>query len=172
MVSAGRPDGAVYLRLASAFRRLRAAPALPGRNSLCGMDEAVIYTDGACSGTPGPGGGGGGGGRAPPNNRMELLAAIPALEALSRPVSVQLYTDSKYVLDGITKWLPGWQRNGWKTASKQPVKNVDLWQRLVAAMAPHQVSWHWVKGHNGDPGNERADELARQGIADVLAAPR
>ena len=102
---------------------------------------------------------------------MELLAAISALEALRRPVSVQLYTDSKYVLDGITKWLPGWQRNGWKTASKQPVKNVDLWQRLVAAMAPHQVSWHWVKGHNGDPGNERADELARLGIAEVLAGP-
>ncbi len=80
---------------------------------------------------------------------------------------MQLYTDSKYVLDGITKWLPGWQRNGWKTASKQPVKNVDLWQRLVAAMAPHQVSWHWVKGHAGDPGNERADELARLGIAEV-----
>ena len=148
------------------------------------MDEAVIYTDGACSGNPGPGGWGAvlatarwsrncTAETAPTtNNRMELLAAISALEALSRPVSVQLYTDSKYVLDGITKWLPGWQRNGWKTASKQPVKNVDLWQRLVAAMAPHQVSWHWVKGHAGDPGNERADELARLGIADVLAAPR
>ena len=184
MLSAGLPDGAVYLRLASAFCGLRAAPALPGSNSLCGMDEAVIYTDGACSGNPGPGGWGvvlrygavvkelHGGDRATTNNRMELLAAISALEALSRPVSVQLYTDSKYVLDGITKWLPGWQRNGWKTAAKQPVKNVDLWQRLVAAMAPHQVSWHWVKGHAGDPGNERADELAREGIADILAAPR
>jgi ribonuclease HI len=85
-------------------------------------------------------------------------------------VSVQLYTDSKYVLDGITKWVPGWQRNGWKTSSKQPVKNVDLWQRLVAAMARHEVSWHWVKGHNGDPGNERADELARLGIEETLAA--
>ena len=117
------------------------------------MDEAVIYTDGACSGNPGPGGWGvvlrygnvvkelHGGDRATTNNRMELLAAISALEALSRPVSVQLYTDSKYVLDGITKWLPGWQRNGWKTASKQPVKNVDLWQRRVAAMAAHEVSW-------------------------------
>ena len=150
-------------------------------NSLCGMDEAVIYTDGACSGNPGPGGWGAvlryggvvkelhGGERATTNNRMELLAAISALEALTRPVPVQLYTDSKYVLDGITKWLPGWQRNGWKTAAKKPVKNVDLWQRLVAAMAPHEISWHWVKGHNGDPGNERADELARLGIADVLA---
>src|ERR1700690_2978700 len=160
------------------------APRVRGRNNLCGMDEAVIYTDGACSGNPGPGGWGVvlrygtvvkelyGGERATTNNRMELLAAISALEALTRPVPVQLYTDSKYVLDGITKWLPGWERNGWRTASKQPVKNVDLWQRLVAAMAPHQVSWHWVKGHAGDPGNERADELARQGITDVLAAPR
>jgi ribonuclease HI len=147
--------------------------------SLCGMNEAVIYTDGACSGNPGPGGWGAvlryggvvkelhGGERSTTNNRMELLAAISALEALTRPVPVELYTDSKYVLDGITKWLPGWQRNGWKTASKQPVKNVDLWQRLVAAMAPHEVSWHWVKGHNGDPGNERADELARLGISDL-----
>jgi len=128
------------------------------------MSEAVIYTDGACSGNPGPGGWGAvlsygdvvkelhGGERSTTNNRMELLAAISALESLTRPVPVQLYTDSKYVLDGITKWLPGWQRNGWKTASKQPVKNVDLWQRLVAAMASHDVSWHWVKGHNGDPG--------------------
>ena len=148
------------------------------------MDDAVIYTDGACSGNPGPGGWGvvlrygtvvkelHGGDRATTNNRMELLAAISALEALTRPVPVQLYTDSKYVLDGITKWLPGWQRNGWKTASKQPVKNVDLWQRLVAAMAAHDVSWHWVKGHNGDPGNERADELARLGIEETLAGSR
>jgi ribonuclease HI len=110
-----------------------------------------------------------GGERSTTNNRMELMAAISALEALKRPVRVQLYTDSKYVLDGITKWLPGWERNGWRTASKQPVKNVDLWQRLVAAMAPHEVSWHWVKGHNGDPGNERADELARLGITETLA---
>ena len=151
--------------------------------SLCGMNEAVIYTDGACSGNPGPGGWGAvlryggvvkelhGGERSTTNNRMELLAAISALEALTRPVPVELYTDSKYVLDGITKWLPGWQRNGWKTASKQPVKNVDVWQRLVAAMAPHEVSWHWVKGHNGDPGNERADELARLGISDLGKTP-
>jgi ribonuclease HI len=148
------------------------------------MTEAVIYTDGACSGNPGPGGWGAvlsfgdvvkelhGGERATTNNRMELMAAISALEALNRPVTVQLYTDSKYVLDGITKWLSGWQRNGWKTSTKQPVKNTDLWQRLVAAMAPHEVNWHWVKGHHGIAGNERADELARQGIADVLAASR
>jgi ribonuclease HI len=148
------------------------------------MSDVVIYTDGACSGNPGPGGWGAvlrydsvdkgtvvkelhGGDRSTTNNKMELLGAISALEALSRPASVQLYTDSRYVLDGITKWLPGWQRNGWKTASKQPVKNVDLWQRLVAALKPHDVSWHWVKGHNGDPGNERADELARLGIKEI-----
>ena len=145
------------------------------------MSEAVIYTDGACSGNPGPGGWGAvlrygnvvrelhGGERLTTNNRMELLAAISALESLTRPVRVQLYTDSRYVLDGITKWLPGWQRNGWLTAAKKPVKNVDLWQRLAAAMAAHEISWHWVKGHNGDPGNERADELARLGIEETLA---
>jgi ribonuclease HI len=142
------------------------------------MTEAVIYTDGACSGNPGPGGWGAvlrygdhlkelhGGEPSTTNNRMELMAAIRALETLARPTDVQLYTDSRYVLDGITKWLPNWERRGWKTASKQPVKNVDLWQRLVAAMQPHEVTWHWVKGHNGDPGNERADELARQGITE------
>jgi ribonuclease HI len=145
---------------------------------------AVIYTDGACSGNPGPGGWGAvlrygdvvkelhGGERATTNNRMELMAAISALEALKRPVPVQLYTDSKYVLDGITKWLPGWQRKGWKTASKQPVKNVDLWQRLVAAMESHEISWHWVKGHAGIAGNERADELARLGIEEVVSPLR
>ena len=147
------------------------------------MREAVIYTDGACSGNPGPGGWGvvlrygeavkelHGGDPATTNNRMELLAAITALESLSRPVPVQLYTDSKYVLDGITKWLPGWQRNGWQTAAKKPVKNVDLWKRLVEAMERHQVTWHWVKGHSGDPGNERADELARLGIAEAGSGP-
>jgi ribonuclease HI len=109
-----------------------------------------------------------GGDPATTNNRMELMAAITALESLTRPVSVQLYTDSTYVLNGITKWLPGWQRNGWRTAAKKPVKNADLWKRLSAAMERHQVAWHWVKGHNGDPGNERADELARLGIAEVL----
>jgi len=146
--------------------------------------KTVIYTDGACSGNPGPGGWGAvlrygdvvkelhGGDRATTNNRMELMAVISALEALTRPVPVQLYTDSKYVLDGITKWVPGWQRNGWKTAAKQPVKNVDLWQRLVAAMDPYDISWHWVKGHNGIAGNERADELARMGISEALAGSR
>jgi ribonuclease HI len=183
MVSASITEGLPYPQ-GSGGICLPAARREDGDDSLCGMSEAVIYTDGACSGNPGPGGWGAvlryggverelhGGDPATTNNRMELLAAISALEALTRPVSVQLFTDSKYVLDGITKWLPGWQRNGWRTASRQPVKNVDLWQRLVAAMAPHDVSWHWVKGHNGDPGNERADELARQGIADVLAAAR
>ena len=148
------------------------------------MTEVVIYTDGACSGNPGPGGWGAvlqsgghekdlyGGDPQTTNNRMELMAAIQALETLQRPAKVNLHTDSKYVLDGITKWLPGWQRSGWQTAAKKPVKNVDLWQRLVAAMAPHQVSWHWVKGHNGDPGNERADELARLGIEETLAGSR
>src|ERR1700747_737138 len=106
------------------------------------------------------------------NTRMELTAVISALEALNRPARVTLYTDSRYVLDGITKWLPGWQRNGWRTAGRHPVKNLDLWQHLVKAMAPHEITWRWVKGHNGDPGNERADELARQGIAEALAAPR
>lgn len=148
---------------------------------LSGMGEAVIYTDGACSGNPGPGGWGvvlrygdavkelHGGDPTTTNNRMELMAAITALESLTRPVPVQLYTDSKYVLDGITKWLPGWRRNGWQTAAKKPVKNVDLWKRLAAAMERHEVTWHWVKGHAGDPGNERADELARLGIAEALA---
>jgi ribonuclease HI len=143
------------------------------------MGEAVIYTDGACSGNPGPGGWGvvlrygdvekdlHGSDPSTTNNRMELMAAIQALEALNRPVKVKLYTDSKYLLDGITKWVAGWQRNGWMTSAKQPVKNVDLWQRLVKVMAPHQVTWLWVKGHNGDPGNERADELARLGIAEA-----
>jgi ribonuclease HI len=143
------------------------------------MTEAEIYTDGACSGNPGPGGWGAvlrygdhvrelhGGEASTTNNRMELMAAISALEALSRPSTVQLYTDSRYVLDGITKWMPNWERRGWQTAAKKPVKNVDLWQRLDAAKQPHQVTWHWVKGHNGDPGNERADELARQGALEA-----
>jgi ribonuclease HI len=146
------------------------------------MTDAVIYTDGACSGNPGPGGWGAvlrygshlreihGGDRSTTNNRMELMAAIQALESLKRPSNVQLYTDSRYLLDGITKWLPGWERNGWKTSSKQPVKNADLWRRLVEAKQPHKVTWHWVKGHEGDPGNERADQLARLGISEVIAA--
>ncbi|HEX6528156.1 MAG TPA: ribonuclease HI [Streptosporangiaceae bacterium] len=148
------------------------------------MTEVVIYTDGACSGNPGPGGWGAvlqyggrrreihGGEPVTTNNRMELMAAIQALEALNRPVTVTLYTDSKYLLDGITKWIKGWQRNGWKTSAKQPVKNADLWQRLVQAIDGHDVTWTWVKGHAGDPGNERADELARRGIEESATTVR
>ena len=143
------------------------------------MTEVVIYTDGACSGNPGPGGWGVvmscqgrekemyGFDPLTTNNRMELTAAIQALEALTRPVTVSLHTDSTYVLNGITKWLPNWQRNGWKTAAKKPVKNDDLWRRLTEAMRPHDVNWVWVKGHAGDPGNERADALARRGIEEA-----
>ena len=146
------------------------------------MTEVVIYTDGACSGNPGMGGWGVvlrwkdtekelfGGDPLTTNNRMELMAAIQALEALQRPTAVTLYTDSKYLLDGITKWIQGWQRNGWKTAAKKPVKNDDLWRRLTVAMKPHEISWKWVKGHAGDPGNERADELARRGIEESASA--
>ena len=131
-----------------------------------------IATDGACKGNPGPGGWGAviragdkekelsGGEKLTTNNRMELTAAIKALEALKRPCRVVLSTDSRYVMDGLTKWLPGWLRNGWKTAAKQPVKNADLWQELVAASAPHRIRWEWVKGHAGHPENERADKLA------------
>ena len=145
------------------------------------MTEVVIYTDGACSGNPGPGGWGVvmrwqgtekemyGAEPLTTNNRMELMAAIQALEALQRPSTVILHTDSKYLLDGITKWIQGWQRNGWKTAAKKPVKNDDLWRRLVEAMRPHDVSWVWVKGHAGDPGNERADALARRGIEEAAS---
>jgi ribonuclease HI len=140
------------------------------------MDEVVIYTDGACSGNPGPGGWGAllqfggherelkGGEPGTTNNRMEMLAAIAALEALKRPCLVNLYTDSVYLRDGITKWIVNWKRNGWKTAARKPVKNVDLWQRLEAAIKRHQITWHWVKGHAGHPGNEAADALARQGL--------
>jgi ribonuclease HI len=131
-----------------------------------------MATDGACKGNPGPGGWGvvirsgdkekelSGGEPLTTNNRMELTAAIKGLEALKRPCRVVLSTDSRYVMDGLTKWLPGWQRNGWKTAAKQPVKNADLWQELVAAAAPHRIRWEWVKGHAGHPENERADKLA------------
>jgi len=131
-----------------------------------------MATDGACKGNPGPGGWGvvirsgdkekelSGGEPLTTNNRMELTAAIKGLEALKRPCRVVLSTDSRYVMDGLTKWLPGWQRNGWKTAAKQPVKNADLWQELVAASAPHRIRWEWVKGHAGHPENERADKLA------------
>lgn len=139
-------------------------------------DAVELYTDGACSGNPGPGGWGVVlrwrgqerdlcGGEAPTtNNRMELLAVIQGLETLKRPMAAHVYTDSRYVHDGATKYLRGWQRNGWKTADKKPVKNIDLWERLIAAMAPHQIVWHWVKGHNGHPENERADALARAGL--------
>ena len=142
-----------------------------------------IYTDGACSGNPGPGGWGavlyyGGhakelcGGDAGPttNNRMELTAAIEALDALTRPSSVRVHTDSTYVRGGITSWLHGWKRNGWRTADKKPVKNADLWQRLDTAASRHRVEWHWVKGHAGDPGNERADQLANVGMSQARTA--
>ena len=131
-----------------------------------------IYTDGACRGNPGPGGWGAllrmgekerelsGGEALTTNNRMELMAAIKALEALKRPCRVQLHTDSQYVRDGITKWIHGWRRNGWKTANKKPVKNAELWQELLNAAAPHRVEWHWVKGHSGHPENDRVDALA------------
>ena len=137
---------------------------------------AEVYTDGACSGNPGPGGWGAllswqgktreisGGEAATTNNRMELMSAIAALESLTRPVTVRIHTDSTYVKDGITQWIHRWKRNGWKTANKKPVKNEDLWRRLETALARHDVSWHWVKGHAGHPGNERADALARDAV--------
>ena len=137
----------------------------------------VIYTDGACSGNPGPGGWGAilmfgektkeicGGEPATTNNRMELMAAIQALETLTRPCTVELHTDSQYVMKGISEWIHSWKRNGWQTAAKKPVKNADLWQALEAARHKHEVDWHWVKGHAGHPENERADELARQGMS-------
>ena len=136
-----------------------------------------IHTDGACSGNPGPGGWGAliewgphlkeicGGEAETTNNRMEMMAAIAALEALTRPCAVELFTDSNYLKGGITGWIHGWKKNGWKTADKKPVKNVDLWQRLEAALERHTVAWHWVKGHAGHAENERADELAREGMA-------
>ncbi len=139
--------------------------------------EVVIYTDGACSGNPGPGGWGVlmqfgqekkelcGGEAQTTNNRMELMAAIVALETLKKPCQVQLFTDSTYVKNGITQWIKGWKAKGWKTANRKPVKNVDLWKRLESALTPHQVEWCWVRGHDGDPGNEQADFLARQGLA-------
>ena len=138
--------------------------------------QIVIYTDGACSGNPGPGGWGAilmsgahrkelSGGEAPStNNRMELMAAISALEALKGPSDVTLYTDSKYVQDGIKSWIHGWKQRGWTTADKKPVKNKELWQRLDAARGRHKITWEWVKGHAGNTENERADELAREGL--------
>ena len=142
----------------------------------------IIHTDGACSGNPGPGGWGAilkfgdvekelkGGEAHTTNNRMELLAAISALEALNKPCSVDLYTDSQYVRQGITGWIHGWKKNGWRTADKKPVKNVDLWQRLQAACAKHEVEWHWVKGHAGVADNELADELATRGMQQAMGA--
>tara|TARA_R110002110_G_scaffold2915_1_gene14828 strand:+ start:6720 stop:7166 length:447 start_codon:yes stop_codon:yes gene_type:complete len=136
-----------------------------------------IYTDGACSGNPGPGGWGAlmlcngeekelsGGEVETTNNRMEMLAAIQAFQALKKPTKVRLHTDSTYLKDGITKWIANWKRNGWRTAAKKPVKNADLWQLLEEVMKPHNVEWRWVKGHSGHPENERADALARQGMA-------
>lgn len=141
------------------------------------MNQVTLYTDGACSGNPGPGGWGAvlewngrrkelsGGEAETTNNRMELYAAIAGLEALKRPCAVTLYTDSKYLRDGVTGWLAKWKANGWKTAAKKPVKNQDLWRRLDEAQSRHDISWRWVKGHAGDPGNERADALANEGMA-------
>ena len=147
-------------------------------------NHVIIHTDGACKGNPGPGGWGAilqaggktkemsGGEPLTTNNRMELTAAIMALEALTRPCEIDLHTDSKYVMDGITSWIHGWKARGWKTADKKPVKNDDLWKRLDAARARHTVKWHWVKGHAGHALNERADQLANRGIAEMRAAAR
>ena len=151
---------------------------------MSGLTQVDIFTDGACSGNPGPGGWGAilrhgdtekelrGGEAATTNNRMEMMAAIASLESLKRPVRIALHTDSTYLRDGITRWIHGWKRNGWKTAAKKPVKNVDLWQRLEAALASHEIEWHWVKGHAGHPENERADELARLGLQQTRDAGR
>lgn len=145
-------------------------------------DTVHAYTDGACRGNPGPGGWGVllksagatrelfGGEPNTTNNRMELMAAIVALETLRRPCAVELFTDSQYVLKGITEWIGGWKARGWKTAERKPVKNVDLWQRLDQARTVHQVQWVWVRGHNGDPGNEAADALANRGVDAALKA--
>jgi ribonuclease HI len=140
------------------------------------MAGVEIWTDGACSGNPGPGGWGAilvsgerrkelyGGEADTTNNRMELMAAIMALEALKRPCAIVMHVDSQYVRQGITGWIHGWKKNGWRTADKKPVKNAELWQRLDVARAMHEIEWRWVKGHAGDPMNERADELAREGV--------
>jgi ribonuclease HI len=145
-------------------------------NNAVNLQIVEIYTDGACSGNPGPGGWGAmlryrgvekelnGGEPHTTNNRMELMGAISALEALTRPSKVRLHTDSAYVKNGITQWMPRWKANGWRTADKKPVKNQDLWERLDAALGAHTIDWQWVKGHAGDPDNERVDELARKAI--------
>jgi ribonuclease HI len=156
-------------------------PARPDSPGQPGRSQVVIYTDGACKGNPGPGGWGAwlssggsekelfGGERQTTNQRMELMAAIQALTALKRPCAVVLYTDSKYVLEGITGWIHGWKRNGWRNSAKQPVKNADLWRRLDEASSLHEIDWRWVKGHSGDHGNERADALANDGAALAIA---
>jgi ribonuclease HI len=145
-------------------------------------ETVVIYTDGACKGNPGPGGWGAwlrwgahekelfGGEPLTTNNRMELTAVIEALSALKRNTPVAIYTDSEYVKNGITTWIHGWKTRGWRTADKKPVKNVELWQKLDALVAQHTVSWHWVRGHTGDPGNERADQLANRGVDSLRRA--
>ena len=145
--------------------------------------KVVIYTDGACRGNPGPGGWGAilqsngktkeisGGDLATTNNRMELMAAIQSLEALTKPCKVELHTDSQYVKNGVTTWIHGWKARGWKTADKSPVKNEDLWKRLDLARSRHEVDWRWVKGHSGHELNDRADELARRGMKDALGEP-
>ncbi|WP_174273215.1 ribonuclease HI [Sphingomonas bacterium] len=147
------------------------------------LAHVELATDGACKGNPGPGGWGAvirsggkekeisGGERATTNNRMELTAAIEGLSALKRPCRVTLSTDSRYVMDGLTKWLAGWQRNGWRTAARQPVKNADLWRALVEAAAPHRIEWQWVKGHAGHPDNERADRLASAAALAAMRSP-
>jgi ribonuclease HI len=144
------------------------------------MSDVVIYADGACRGNPGPGGWGAwlksgahekeifGGEKLTTNNRMELTAVIQALASLQKRCTVTVYTDSSYVKDGITGWIHGWKARGWKTADKKPVKNVELWQRLDSLNASHQVEWRWVRGHTGDPGNERADQLANRGVESVM----
>jgi ribonuclease HI len=146
---------------------------------MASMPEVEIFTDGACSGNPGPGGWGtilrsrgiekelSGGEPATTNNRMELMAAIAALEALNRPCTVELHTDSQYLRLGITRWLANWKRNGWRTAARQPVKNDDLWKRLDEAARRHQIDWRWVRGHAGHDENERADALAREGLREA-----
>lgn len=145
------------------------------------MKQVEIFTDGACKGNPGPGGWGvllrmgthekemSGGEPDTTNNRMEMMGAIKGLNALIEPCTVELYSDSKYVLDGMNKWIHGWQRNGWVNASKKPVRNADLWHDLIEAARPHKVNWHWVRGHNGHPENERVDALASAAAARIMA---